>query len=150
MAEQQFVIFKLGKERYGVNIENVSSISESMAINPVPNADERIKGIVNLRGEIIPVINMKKYFGYSETEEDENTRIIIYDSGKSVIGFHVDDASQVVRIDEQQIEKAPEIIKGEGREFIEGVGKLNGEIIILLKLDRVADTLSNIASNCME
>jgi len=137
MAENQFVIFRLGNEMYAVDILNVGGISEYRDITNVPNAPYFIEGIINLRGDIIPIINLKKRFEIPEKEVDPDTRIIINNIGGKDMGFIVDEASQVVKIDDENIEVAPDIIKGNERAYIHGVGKMGEDIVILLDLEKV-------------
>lgn len=137
MAENQFVIFRLGDEKYAVDISNVSGISDFGEITKVPNAPYFIQGIINLRGDIIPIVNLKKRFNIAEKESDAETRIIIHKIADKDIGFIVDEASQVVKIDDTEIEVAPDIIKGREREYIDGVGKIGDSIVILLDLEKI-------------
>lgn len=137
MAENQFVIFKLGSERYAVDILNVGGISEYREITKVPNAPVFIDGIINLRGDIIPIVNLKKRFNIPEKQVDSDTRIIINNIGGKDIGFIVDEASQVIKIDDANIEPAPEILKSGDREYIAGVGKVEDTIVILLDLEKI-------------
>jgi len=137
MAENQFVIFRLSDEKYAVDISNVSGISDFGEITNVPNAPYFIEGIINLRGDIIPIVNLKKRFKIEEKETDSETRIIIYKVNTKDIGFIVDEASQVVKIDDNDIEIAPDIIRGEERAYIDGVGKIGDSIVILLDLEKI-------------
>jgi len=137
MTENQFVVFILGDEKYGVDILNVSTISEYMDITKVPDAPVYVEGIINLRGDIIPVINLKKRFNIAETSVSDDTRIIIYSIEGVAIGFLVDEASQVLRIDNKDIEPTPAILSGKDREYISGVGKHEGKIIILLDFAKI-------------
>ena len=137
MTENQFVVFMLGEERYGVDILNVSTISEYMDITKVPDAPVYVDGIINLRGDIIPVINLKKRFNIAETKISDDTRIIIYSIEGVAIGFLVDEASQVLRIDSGNIEATPAILRGADREYISGVGKHEGKIIIILDFAKI-------------
>lgn len=137
MTENQFVVFKLGEEKYGVDILNVGTISEYLEITRVPDAPIYVEGMINLRGDIIPVINLKKRFNMQETEISDETRIIIYSIDGVDIGFLVDEASQVLRVDEKDIEATPAILRGVEREYISGVAKFEGQIIILLDLAKI-------------
>ncbi len=137
MTDNQFVVFMLGDEKYGVDILRVGTISEYLDITRVPDAPSYVEGMINLRGDIIPVINLKNRFAIPATEISEETRIIIYSIDGIDIGFIVDEASQVLRIDEKNIEPTPSLIKGEGREYIAGVGKHENEIIILLDFAKI-------------
>lgn len=137
MAENQFVIFRLGEEKYAVDILNVGGISEFREVTKVPNAPVFIDGIINLRGDIIPIVNLKKRFNIPEKQADSDTRIIINNIKGKDIGFIVDEASQVIKIDDADIEDAPDIIKGADRQYISGVGKVNEQIVILLNLEKI-------------
>lgn len=137
MAEMQYVVFKLGKERFCVDISNVSGITEHSEITPVPNSPNYIKGVVNLRGDIIPVVNLKYRFGIEESALTHETRIInIAFNGKD-IGFLVDSASEVLRISTDEIEAAPQIIKGNDGDYISGVAKIDNKIAIVLDLEKI-------------
>jgi purine-binding chemotaxis protein CheW len=137
MTENQFVVFKLGDEKYGVDILNVSTISEYLEITRVPDAPNYVQGMINLRGDIIPVINLKRRFNIPETDISDETRIIIYTIDGVAIGFLVDEASQVLRVDDKDIEETPAILRGADREYISGVGKYNNQIIILLDFSKI-------------
>lgn len=137
MNDNQFVIFTLGEEKYGVDILRVGTISEYLEITRVPNAPNYVEGMINLRGDIIPVINLKKRFNIPQTEFNEDTRIIIYSIDGVKIGFLVDEASQVLRIDADQIDPTPSILQGNGSDYISGVGKHDNGIIILLDFAKI-------------
>jgi purine-binding chemotaxis protein CheW len=137
MTENQFVVFRLGQEKYGVDILNVSTISEYLEITRVPDAPHYVQGMINLRGDIIPVISLKRRFNIPETEVSDETRIIIYTIDGVDIGFLVDEASQVLRVDDKDIEPTPAILRGADREYISGVGKYEGQIIILLDFSKI-------------
>ncbi len=137
MADHQYVIFKLGDEKYGVDISNVGGISEFKTITKVPDTPSYIKGIINLRGDIIPIVDLKNRFSISGVAEDSDPRIIIYNTKSRDIGFVVDDASQVLRIEDENIDPAPSIITGADRQFISGIGKFENEIIILLDFEKI-------------
>lgn len=137
MAENQFVIFRLGDEKYAVDILNVGGISEFREVTKVPNAPAFVDGIINLRGDIIPVVNLKKRFNIADKKADSDTRIIINTINGKDIGFVVDEASQVIKIDDADIEEAPDIIKGADRQYISGIGKVNDQIVILLNLEKI-------------
>jgi len=138
MSEKQYVIFKLGDEKYGVDIMKVKEISEFKTSTKVPNAPYFIDGIINLRGEIIPIVNLKKRFNINNNDSvNSDTRIIVININSRNIGFVVDEASEVLRINDNDIEPAPEIITGVDRQYINGVGKLENTIVILLDLEKI-------------
>ncbi len=140
MAEKQYVIFKLEDEKYGVDISGVSSIAERMEITPIPDSPATIAGMINLRGEIIPVVDLKKRFNIkinSEESASKNGRILIYNTSTRDIGFIVDDASQVLHFNEDDIESSEAILSGESKKFIAGIGKNDNDIYILLDFDKI-------------
>ncbi|SHK21443.1 purine-binding chemotaxis protein CheW [Geosporobacter subterraneus DSM 17957] len=134
MSEKQYVIFKLGSEEYGVDIMTVREITELKETTKIPDTPNFIEGVINLRGSVVPVINLKKRFTLEETTINKNSRIIIVTIGEKQIGFIVDDASQVMTLKEEDIENPPEIIAGVDRRYIVGIGKREEKIIILLDL----------------
>ncbi|MDF2546996.1 chemotaxis protein CheW [Anaerosolibacter sp.] len=137
MAERQYVIFKLGNEEYGVDIMNVKEISEYKQSVKVPNTPKFVDGIINLRGDITPIINLKKRFNLDEASIDSDTRIIVINIKNRQVGFVVDEASQVLRLSEEDIEPAPELVTGVDKKYIIGVGKLKDRIVLLLNLEEV-------------
>ena len=137
MAEKQYVIFKLGNEEYGVDIMNVKEISEFKESIKVPNAPYFVSGIINLRGEIIPIVDLKKRFNINSEIVDKDTRIIVINLNDKLVGFIVDDASQVLRINDENIDSAPELVTGMDRQYISGVGKVGEKLIIILDLEKI-------------
>lgn len=137
MVDIQFVIFTLGNEKYAVNIRHVSSITKYTHVTKVPNAPVYLEGVINLRGEIIPIINLKQRFGVTAGVTDDKTRIIISQVNGKVLGFIVDEAFRVIKLSESEIEPAPAIIKGPSAVFVQGIGKLDGEILVMLDLEKI-------------
>ncbi|HHY90987.1 MAG TPA: chemotaxis protein CheW [Clostridiales bacterium] len=137
MAEKQYVVFKLAGEDYGVDIMNVKEICEYKESIKIPNAPSFVDGIINLRGDITPIINLKKRFRLEDQGITSDTRIIVINIQNKQVGFIVDEASQVLRISEENIEPAPELVVGIDKKYIEGVGKLDERIIIILNLEHI-------------
>ena len=137
MSEKQFVIFKLGQQNYCVDIMNIGGITEYKGATKVPESPYFVEGVINLRGNIIPIINLKKRFNITETRKAEDCRVVLYNLNGSEIGFLVDEANQVIKIDSQDIDPTPDIIKGEDKEYIDGVGKVGQEIVIVLDLAKI-------------
>lgn len=135
MAEVQFVIFKLGKEEYGVNIMQVQEIGPYEEPVKVPNTPDFVEGVMNLRGSVIPVISLKKRFGVPGLDITENTRTIVINVGTKQIAFIVDDASEVLTLNEADIQETPDIIAGADRKYITGIGKHGDRLIIILDLN---------------
>lgn len=136
MAENKYVIFKLEDEEFGVDIMQVKEVSDLKGINRVPDAPNFIEGIVNLRGDITPIVNLKKRFSIQDSKK-ENPRIIVTSISGSLVGFIVDDASQVLTLEDDKIEIPPSIIAGGERKYIKGVGKLKDYIVLILDLEKI-------------
>ena len=138
MAENQYVVFKLGKEEFGIDIMNVKEIIPYQESVHVPNTPEFIEGVTNYRGNVIPVINLKRRFKIDAGEITKETRIIVINIDEKEIGFIVDEASQTLRLDDNQIDPTPDIISEVDRRYIIGVGKVNGDrLLILIDLKKI-------------
>ncbi len=133
----QLVTFKLGTEEFGVDILKVQEINKMMNITKIPNAPAFIEGVINLRGKIIPIVDLRKRLGFKEQPYDKSTRIIVVELEGLVLGFIVDSVSEVLRIPENTIEPPPSMVAGIESEYIEGVGKLDDRLLILLELKKV-------------
>ncbi len=134
---REYVIFKLAGEHYGIDIGNVENIEKPFAITRVPYTDEYIIGVVNLRGNIIPVIDLRKRFGIEKKEFDEETRIIIVSVNELNIGMVVDSSSEVLQLDRENVDAAPSISNNSTINFVKEIGKSDGRIIMLIDLKKV-------------
>jgi purine-binding chemotaxis protein CheW len=138
MSEKQYVVFKLGKEEYGIDIMNVKEIGPYEESVKVPNTPQFIEGIINYRNRVIPIINLKRRFKLEDKGLTNDTRIIIINLNDKQIGFVVDEASQTVTLDDKNIDPAPDIISSIDKRYITGVGKLdNKRLLILIDLEKV-------------
>lgn len=133
----QLVSFKIGNEEFGVDILNVQEINRMTQITKVPNAPDYVEGVINLRGRIIPVIDLRARIGVGRKENDKNTRIVVVEIQNTTIGFIVDAVKEVLRIPSEITEAPPEITTGVDSEFIKAVGKLEDRLLILLDLERI-------------
>jgi purine-binding chemotaxis protein CheW len=133
----QVVSFALGSEEYGVDIAQVQEINRMVTITPVPRAPQFMEGVINLRGQLIPIIDLRTRFGMERSERTKNTRIVVTEIGSKRLGMVVDSVSEVLRIPIEQIEDAPDLVAGVDTEYIRGVAKLDARLIIMLNLDRV-------------
>ena len=133
----QLVSFTLGDEEFGVDILKVQEINRVIEITKIPKSPEFVDGVVNLRGKVIPVISLRKRFGLPEKEDDKSTRIVVVEIGGKIVGFMVDSVSEVLRIPASTIEPPPPLVAGIDAEYIEGVGKLEDRLLILLDLDKI-------------
>lgn len=135
----QLVGFGIGDERFGVDILEVQEIIRAAAVTAVPNSPDFVEGVINLRGEIIPVIDLRKRLNlYREESAQEKNWVLILSINNGVIGFIVDQVTEVLKIEEESIEPPPEIIvTGLENQYIEGVCEVDGELLITLDFKRV-------------
>ena len=133
----QLVTFKISQEEFGVDILRVQEIIRMMSITKVPNSPSFVEGIINLRGKVIPIIDLRKRFGMELTNYNEKTRITVMDLQGQVVGFVVDAVREVLRIPKSTVEDPPQVVAGVGSEYLKGVGKLDDRLLILLDLDRL-------------
>lgn len=134
---EQFVVFQLEDELYGVNIHQVRGIEKMLPLTRVPNAPSFVKGVCNLRGSVIPVIDLKKRLAISETKDDKNAKIIIVNVDRHMVGMTIDAANDVVSIDASNVEPSPSLISGIDAEFIHGVAKVSNRLLVILDLERI-------------
>ena len=132
----QLVTFRLGEEEYGVDILKVHEINRMMDITSVPNAPNCIEGVINLRGKVIPVINLRRKFGLPHKQADARSKIVVVDIGTSA-GMIVDSVSEVLRISSDIVEPPPLMTTGVNSEYIRGVGKLKDRLLILLDIEKL-------------
>ncbi|MSN25476.1 MAG: chemotaxis protein CheW [Geobacter sp.] len=135
----QLVSFMLADEEYGVEVLKVREIIRMPNITKMPNAPPHVEGIINLRGKVIPIISMRKRFGLSESDNNSHTRIIIMDVAGALTGFIVDAVSEVIRIQNSEIQPPPSMVLsgGIGREFITGVFNHAERLLIIMDVDRM-------------
>ncbi|MCT4633743.1 MAG: chemotaxis protein CheW [Firmicutes bacterium] len=137
MSISEFVIFKLNGEFYGVDINNVENIERKMPITRVPYTKNFIKGVVNLRGNVIPVIDLRTRFGIEYKEYDDESRILIINHKDYKVGMIADSSSEVLQLEETDINEAPSIKNRTSDAFIKSIGKNDGRIIMLIDLIKV-------------
>ena len=133
----QLVTFEIGEEEFGIDILKVQEIIRTIAITKVPNSPPHVEGVINLRGKVIPVIDLRSRFMMEYRQHDNQTRIIVVDLHRVVIGFVVDGVSEVLRIQSSTVEPPPPVVSGIESEYIKGVGKLDNRLLILLDLDKL-------------
>ena len=133
----QLVSFKIGEEEFGVDINIVQEINRMLQITKVPNTPDFIEGVVNLRGRIIPVIDLRVKLGLIKLEHGKNTRIVVIELKEQTIGFIVDEVNEVLRIPKSITATPPELIGGVNNEFITAIGKLEDRLLILLDLEKI-------------
>lgn len=137
----QIVSFRLAKETYGVGIMHVQEIILIGAITPMPSVPDYIVGLTNLRGHVIPVVDLAKRFRLDHHTADSKTaRIVVLNVGERTLGVIVDEVDEVLRVRDSQIERVSQDFTGPGREFVDGLVKLEDRLVILLRVDRILDT----------
>ena len=133
----QWVTFHLAGETYGVNVMQVQEVLRYTEIAPVPGAPNYVLGIINLRGNVVTVIDTRNRFGLASGEVNDNTRIVIIEAEGHVIGILVDSVAEVVYLRQSEIETAPNVGNDESAKFIQGVCHKNDELLILIELDKL-------------
>lgn len=136
--DNKYVIFMLNKEYYGIPIDNVISIEKMLKATRIPNGPNYLKGVINLRGEVIPLIDLRQKLNMSIKEIDKNTRIIVVNNEDIVAGLIVDSSSEVIEIDEESIDEVPSS-ENINLSYIKGIGKTKDRLIILLELSKVLE-----------
>lgn len=138
METMQLVIFRLNEQEYGIDIFRVNEIISYTKPTKIPSSPAYIEGVLNLRGHVIAVINLKEKFNLKDPGTDDRTRIIVTDIGGNLTGFVVDEASEVITVEKDSIEPISDIVSKISRKYINGVGKLdNGRMYILLNFDEL-------------
>jgi len=141
LKEIQLVVFKIGKEEFGVPISEVREIVRLIPITYVPRAPDFVEGVVNLRGQILAIIDLAKRLKLTSAPRSDKSRIIVVEFEGNVIGMIVDEVMEVLRISSENIDNAPELITTEvHEEYFKGVGKLEDRLLILIDLARVFST----------
>lgn len=133
----QLVSFKIGAEEFGVDILKVQEINKIVSITKVPNSPYFVEGVINLRGRVIPIIDLRIRLGLEKIDHTKDTRIIVVELESKTVGFIVDAVNEVLRISKSITEAPPEIVSGINSDYITAVGKLEDRLLILLDLDKV-------------
>jgi purine-binding chemotaxis protein CheW len=140
VGEVKVIVFRLKDEEYGVEVQQVKSIEKLDHITRVPRTPKFVKGVINLRGVVTPIIDLRSRFGLEESEYTESTRVIIVAVGELEVGLIVDAANDVIDIPVNAIEPPPEVVGGVEAAYLRGVAKLEKRLLILLNLDKVLST----------
>jgi purine-binding chemotaxis protein CheW len=133
----QWVTYKLGEETYGINVMQVQEVLRHTEIAPVPGAPDYVLGIINLRGNVVTVIDTRSRFGLPSSDITDNTRIVIIESDDQVVGILVDSVAEVVYLRSSEVDSAPNVGTEESAKFIQGVSNRDGELLILVDLNKL-------------
>lgn len=146
--DNKVVVFKIDNEEFAVNIIQVERILGYTEPTKIPESPEFIKGVITYQNEILPIMDLKKKFNLSDTELEDNPKIVVVKSKDKKVGLIVDLVSEVIDVDDSMIEEAPNIVRGISNEYIRGMIKLNDRIIILIDTEKILtnDEMSKIQS----
>lgn len=135
MASRQLVIFGINGEEFGVEITHVKEINRPMEIFKIPNTPDYIEGLINLRGKVHTVFNLRKRFGLADNGMDENSKIIMVNVDTSVIGFIVDEVKEIIRVEDEDLEDTPKVLTDLKGKYVNGVAKIGERVVLMLNLD---------------
>ena len=133
----QWVTFRLAGETYGINVMQVQEVLRYTEIAPVPGASNHVLGIINLRGNVVTVIDTRVRFGLPQGDINDNTRIVVIEANTHVIGIMVDSVAEVVYLRQSEIDSSPNVGNDESARYIQGVCYKDGELLILIELDKL-------------
>lgn len=140
---KKYVVFKLMNEEYGIDIQKVMTIEKLLPIARIPKTPEFVKGVINLRGEIISSIDLRIKFGFPKVDYNDETRIVVVKIDDVSVGMIVDEVDEVVQFEETMMENVSNINSSISLDFICGIGKINGRIITLLDHDKMITEIEN-------
>ncbi len=138
--EIQLAVFKVAGEKYALDIMRIKEIQRFQAVTRIPKAPEFIEGVINLRGAVIPIVDMRKRLDLLVTEPTKKTRIVIANVSGKIVGILVDEVNEVIRVSRSDIGAAPALARGIGSEYIVGVVKRKDELLLLLDFDKILTT----------
>ncbi len=144
-GETQLVVFRMEKEEFACDINDVREVLKMIRVTPLPRSLDFVEGVINLRGDVIPVIDLRKRFGLAEAERTDESRIIIVEVEDRMVGLTVDSVTEVIRLMQNQIQDAPTQVAGSKTNLIMGVGKIEDRMLIILNLDRILTSEEQIA-----
>ena len=140
----KYVTFGLGSERFAVPIWKVREVIAKYEVVPLPNLPEFIEGIISLRGDIVPIVDMRKRFEIQKGGDGEDQRIIVLDMDEVPVGIEVDTVHEVLKVMEDEIEPAPQLVAGLSTDYLEGVTEVGGTLTVMLDMDRIFSTTEKI------
>lgn len=149
VAEKQVVLFELSGEIYGLDIAAVHEIIQMQPVTKVPKAPVYVEGVINLRGKVIPVVDLGKKFGMEKVGQGKNNRIVVVNIQGTTIGIIVDAVTEVLRLPESAVEPVSEIVTNNYLKYLQGIAKVDDKMIILLALDKLLSkdsALTNVAA----
>ena len=141
----QYVVFKLNDERFAVEIERVLEIIHTQSVFKVPNSPPYIDGLINLRGKVYTLFNLRKKFDLPSIDANaENTKVLIVNINSTYIGISVDTVDEIIQIENSSIEEPPPTLANNAKNFINGVAKINDKLVLLLNLDTLIESQADL------
>ncbi len=144
-GETQLVVFVMENEEFACGINSVREVLKMIRVTPLPRSLDFVEGVINMRGDVIPVIDLRRRFGLPEAERTDESRIIIVEVEERMVGLIVDSVREVLSLSNQQIQEAPNQVAGEKTDLITGVGKVDDRMLIILDLDRILTSEEQLA-----
>lgn len=146
---KQLISFTVGEEEYGLELLRVKEVIRVRQVTWLPRAPSCVKGIINLRGDVIPIVDLRERFGLDAAEQTAMSRVIVVEVGGQAVGMTVDSASQVVRVPADQFDPPPTVMGQGSRDFITAVGKMGEKLVIMIDVDMILSTeeMSQIAGS---
>ncbi|MCS6983631.1 MAG: chemotaxis protein CheW [Leptospiraceae bacterium] len=142
----QLVVFSVGREQYGVEIEKVQEVIRMGTIKKLPRSPNFVLGVMNLRGNIIPIIGLREKFGMESRDYNEFTRIIVVNNNGKLAGMVVDEVNRVIQVSVENIEQNPEMVSHETKTLVKGIARYGEEVIILVELDYLVYSVEEVHS----
>src|SRR5690625_1224219 len=133
------IVFKINEQRYGINVKDVHSIERLQKITQIPQTSLFVKGVMHLRGDVIPVIDLKEWLSLGETIQTQETRTLIVSIGQRLVGIIVDEATDVIDIDLSVMEPTPEILQTKNNHIVKDIAKVQDELIIMVHIAKLLD-----------
>jgi len=144
-SELQAITFQIGREIYGIDVHQIKEIMKIRDYVRVPNAPHFVEGVINLRGQITPIVDLRKIFGMEHKSVDENSRIIMVEVGPDVVGLIVDSVVGVVTVPSREIIRVPSLTKSVSNEFVSGIIRVDSHLIIVIEVKRLLEANGNLS-----
>lgn len=139
--EKKYVVFNIANEKFGIDITRIQEVSDFTALTTVSDSLEYVEGLINMRGEIVPIINLRNRLNFVSSLEEKNEKIIVTRIREEAYGFLVDGTSEIINIDTENVTAPSSLISGIDNEYIESIAKYDNQIIILIDFDKVIPIL---------
>ncbi len=145
VPQVQLVTFRLGAEEFGLDVFSVHEILRYQAPTPVPRAPDFVDGVIDVRGTLVPVVDLRRRFELAEAPTDGDTRTVLVEFGGERLGLVVDAVTEVLRVPETAVSAPPQYIRGLAAEFVRGIVRLEGRLVVLIDIDRILSSQERIA-----